>query len=260
MGAQNADKLLDKWVRILSQTEHTQRLLFNKGWHGATRDDEMQQERERQLEAERRRAQERERERQTREAEERQRREAHEEQRRAKESGLQRRGISKRSVAGSSSVGASSSSSSSGTAGVRKTPAGSARKPPAGTSRTNLRSRPSTIPRPVPRRWLQLHIQQTLFCCYCFLLLLLLSFFISLLLFLPWQTLVLQFYPEPLISLFLTSVLVWVFDAIAHGQFNPRVHLAHLFTFFKRFRRSRALVKLLEGRKWCSCKTPRMVK
>ncbi|KAF5112800.1 hypothetical protein DV454_003988 [Geotrichum candidum] len=152
MGAQNADKLLDKWVRILSQTEHTQRLLFNKGWHGATRDDEMQQERERQLEAERRRAQERERERQTREAEERRRREAHEEQRRAKESGLQRRGISKRSVAGSSSVGASSSSSSSGTAGVRKTPAGSARKPPAGTGRTNLRSRPSTIPRPVPRR------------------------------------------------------------------------------------------------------------
>ncbi|KAI5788426.1 DASH complex subunit Duo1-domain-containing protein [Geopyxis carbonaria] len=34
----NANKLLDIWVRILSQTEHTQRLLLSEQWQGLTAD------------------------------------------------------------------------------------------------------------------------------------------------------------------------------------------------------------------------------
>ncbi|KAL7267033.1 hypothetical protein RUND412_010396 [Rhizina undulata] len=34
----NANKLLDHWIRILSQTEHTQRLIFNGRWEGGTQD------------------------------------------------------------------------------------------------------------------------------------------------------------------------------------------------------------------------------
>lgn len=160
-GAQNADKLLDMWVRILSQTEHTQRLLFNPEWHGATRDDKLQQEREQELEAERLRAEEREREqRQMREAEERSRREAIEEQRQSKDATLLRRraGVNKRpGMSGSSGPTTHSSSgggnsSNNSTAGVRKQPTNSTWKSSTNTSKTNLRSRPSTIPRPVFRR------------------------------------------------------------------------------------------------------------
>lgn len=43
---QNTDKLLDMWVKILSQTEHTQKLLSDPNWQGLTRDDELQAERE----------------------------------------------------------------------------------------------------------------------------------------------------------------------------------------------------------------------
>jgi len=34
----NASTLLNTWTRILSQTEHNQRLLLNPGWKGATQD------------------------------------------------------------------------------------------------------------------------------------------------------------------------------------------------------------------------------
>ncbi|KAI5805531.1 DASH complex subunit Duo1 [Peziza echinospora] len=34
----NADKLLNLWIRILSQTEHTQRLILNGHWEGASKD------------------------------------------------------------------------------------------------------------------------------------------------------------------------------------------------------------------------------
>ncbi|KTW30221.1 hypothetical protein T552_00699 [Pneumocystis carinii B80] len=34
----DVDKLLEKWIKILNQTEHTQRLILNKKWHGATKD------------------------------------------------------------------------------------------------------------------------------------------------------------------------------------------------------------------------------
>ncbi|OLL21959.1 DASH complex subunit duo1 [Neolecta irregularis DAH-3] len=34
----NANKLLDLWTRVLSQTEHTQRLILNGRWQGITRD------------------------------------------------------------------------------------------------------------------------------------------------------------------------------------------------------------------------------
>lgn len=55
---QNADKLLSNWVSILSQTHHTQNLLFdNENWSGLT-DDIQQQEHEAALEEERRHEQE----------------------------------------------------------------------------------------------------------------------------------------------------------------------------------------------------------
>ncbi|CAN6672180.1 hypothetical protein TRVA0_045S01244 [Trichomonascus vanleenenianus] len=44
--AKNADKLLDMWIKIMSQTEHTQKLLFTPQWQGSTKDDELQHERE----------------------------------------------------------------------------------------------------------------------------------------------------------------------------------------------------------------------
>ncbi|KAI9660112.1 MAG: hypothetical protein M1821_001464 [Bathelium mastoideum] len=34
----NASALLNTWTRILSQTEHNQRLILNPAWHGATQD------------------------------------------------------------------------------------------------------------------------------------------------------------------------------------------------------------------------------
>ncbi|KAG4304660.1 hypothetical protein PORY_002053 [Pneumocystis oryctolagi] len=34
----DADKLLEQWIKILNQTEHTQRLVLNKKWYGATKD------------------------------------------------------------------------------------------------------------------------------------------------------------------------------------------------------------------------------
>jgi hypothetical protein len=46
---QNVDKLLDMWTRILSQTEHTQRLLFNHSWQGLARDDELHEQRQEML-------------------------------------------------------------------------------------------------------------------------------------------------------------------------------------------------------------------
>lgn len=54
----NASTLLNTWTRILSQTEHNQRLLLDRDWHGATRDLEaVEEERlEQQLAAQRRAA------------------------------------------------------------------------------------------------------------------------------------------------------------------------------------------------------------
>ncbi|ANB15402.1 DASH complex subunit DUO1 [Sugiyamaella lignohabitans] len=37
----NSNQLLDMWVRILSQTEHTQRLLSNRNWQGQTKDEQL---------------------------------------------------------------------------------------------------------------------------------------------------------------------------------------------------------------------------
>lgn len=34
----SASTLLNTWIRILSQTEHNQRLILNPNWHGATQD------------------------------------------------------------------------------------------------------------------------------------------------------------------------------------------------------------------------------
>ena len=33
---ENADRLLDIWIKVLSQSEHTQRLLLNGKWQGST--------------------------------------------------------------------------------------------------------------------------------------------------------------------------------------------------------------------------------
>lgn len=59
----SANTLLDLWIRILSQTEHTQRLLLSGHWQGATQDlDDIEVEAAHKVqEAERRREQERER-------------------------------------------------------------------------------------------------------------------------------------------------------------------------------------------------------
>lgn len=34
----DVDKLLEKWIKILNQAEHTQRLILDKKWHGGTKD------------------------------------------------------------------------------------------------------------------------------------------------------------------------------------------------------------------------------
>ncbi|KAK9486708.1 DASH complex subunit Duo1-domain-containing protein [Lipomyces starkeyi] len=39
----NVDSLLNLWMRILSQTEHTQRLIFDPKWEGATKDEHLHQ-------------------------------------------------------------------------------------------------------------------------------------------------------------------------------------------------------------------------
>ena len=56
----NASTLLATWTRILSQTEHNQRLILNPNWQGAGRDveDLEHEERRRELEVERRMAEE----------------------------------------------------------------------------------------------------------------------------------------------------------------------------------------------------------
>ena len=67
----NASTLLNTWTRVLSQTEHNQRLILNPNWHGATQDvldgenEELlrQQEKERRKFEETRKAKEREAER-----------------------------------------------------------------------------------------------------------------------------------------------------------------------------------------------------
>lgn len=39
--SQDANALLDKWNQLISQTEHTQRLLSDENWQGLTKDDEI---------------------------------------------------------------------------------------------------------------------------------------------------------------------------------------------------------------------------
>lgn len=55
---ENASTLLNTWTRILSQTEHNQRLILNSNWKGATQDlvDAENEVLEKQREAERRAA------------------------------------------------------------------------------------------------------------------------------------------------------------------------------------------------------------
>ncbi|KAA8916553.1 hypothetical protein TRICI_001307 [Trichomonascus ciferrii] len=93
---QNTDKLLDMWVKILSQTEHTQKLLFDSNWQGLTRDDELQAEREAALA--RKREQERilQEKRQQQDAIRRKKEEEMNERRRLKEETMQRRIYGKR--------------------------------------------------------------------------------------------------------------------------------------------------------------------
>ncbi|WPG99361.1 DASH complex subunit duo1-like protein [Acrodontium crateriforme] len=53
----NASTLLATWTRILSQTEHNQRLILNPNWHGATQDlDDLENEEARRQQAAERRA------------------------------------------------------------------------------------------------------------------------------------------------------------------------------------------------------------
>lgn len=136
----NANKVLDTWVSILSQTEHTKNLLFNEQWHGATKDDELQQEREVALQ------QKREKERQERERKQREqevaRKKQHEldERKRLKNEAMQRRIYGRRAV---SSSGASTTSSStvrsatSGTTGTRTTRPNASSISTSNTTRNN---------------------------------------------------------------------------------------------------------------------------
>lgn len=121
----NASTLLATWTRILSQTEHNQRLILNPGWQGATHDlDEMENdELRRQQEAERREMEaQRRREEAARKAEEEERKRAVAE---AKRGSMNRtrsvrgtRASSLRSGAGAeSSRGRGTTASSSGTRG-----------------------------------------------------------------------------------------------------------------------------------------------
>ncbi|KAK9446632.1 DASH complex subunit Duo1-domain-containing protein [Limtongia smithiae] len=89
--AQNLDDLLSLWMRVLSQTEHTQRLVFDPRWEGATKDEEVHALRVAKLAEQRAAARERaEREREAKEAEGRRRGEV-EEQKRRREALLHKR-------------------------------------------------------------------------------------------------------------------------------------------------------------------------
>lgn len=120
----SASTLLATWTRILSQTEHNQRLILNPNWHGASQDleDMENEDLRRQHEAERRAADEQKR------REEAQRRAEEEERRKALASSTPGRGGSKtRGVRGSSSgtrggyvgVGGQTGRGSGGSTGAR---------------------------------------------------------------------------------------------------------------------------------------------
>lgn len=155
------------WVRILSQTEHTQRLMFNSNWQGSTRDDELQAERDailaHQRELERQQREARDREAREREAERKRKQEMLEEQRRAKEATMQRRGMvrtrsntTRTGTAGSSVGGIRRAVPTATPAPKVSTGSSSTRgtRAPSGSSRGGLQS---TIPRStagsgIPRR------------------------------------------------------------------------------------------------------------
>jgi hypothetical protein len=96
---ENASTLLGTWTRILSQTEHSQRLILNPNWHGATQDlEDMEgEEVRRQEEAERRAAEE------VRRREEAMRRAEEEERRKMAAASSGSRGTRTRGVRGSAS-------------------------------------------------------------------------------------------------------------------------------------------------------------
>ncbi|EHA56668.1 hypothetical protein MCOR27_004411 [Pyricularia oryzae] len=123
----NASALLNTWTRILSQTEHNQRLILNPGWKGAT-DDLQSIEAEalqRQMAAQRRAAEdERRREEARRRAEEAERQKEITSASTTSRGGLRgtrgrvTRGIGRGGVSGSSSTSTSSVYSSRGTSGI----------------------------------------------------------------------------------------------------------------------------------------------
>ncbi|PHH59814.1 hypothetical protein CDD81_2553 [Ophiocordyceps australis] len=138
----NASTLLDTWSRILSQTEHNQRLLLHPGWQGATEDlaEQEAEELERQRAAERKAAQEEER------REELRRRRQEEEDGRllgASASSRGARGASR--TRGTTSRGATRSrtttSSRYGYTGARSRAAASSGRGASGTSRGEVASR-----------------------------------------------------------------------------------------------------------------------
>ncbi|GAB7363049.1 hypothetical protein MBLNU230_g3342t1 [Neophaeotheca triangularis] len=116
----NASTLLATWTRILSQTEHNQRLILNPNWQGATQDveDVENEELRKQQESERRtREEERRREEAARRADEEERRKAVE----GPKTGTRARGRGTRAGSTAGRLGAS------GTMRGRSTPTSSAR-------------------------------------------------------------------------------------------------------------------------------------
>lgn len=111
----NASTLLATWTRILSQTEHNQRLILNPNWHGASRDvEEMEGEELRRQQEGERRAQEEQRRR-----DEEVRRAAEEERKRAAVASASSRGAPRvRGTRASSRGGVGSSQSGRGRGSV----------------------------------------------------------------------------------------------------------------------------------------------
>ena len=134
----NASTLLNTWTRILSQTEHNQRLILNPNWNGATQDllDIENEAIQKQQEAERRAAEaERRREEARRKAEEEERKRAAGTSASSSSRGTGRGGVTRGRVRGglSSRGGASSTSSGYGAGTTSSSTSGS--RPASGIGR-----------------------------------------------------------------------------------------------------------------------------
>ncbi|KAJ8100865.1 DASH complex subunit Duo1-domain-containing protein [Lipomyces tetrasporus] len=106
----NVDSLLNLWTRILSQAEHTQRLVFDPKWEGATKDEQLRQQRLAAIAAQQAQAKAQAEKRAQEMAAASQRRKDAEEQKRKRDATLQKRIYGNKLGSGKASVSATSSS------------------------------------------------------------------------------------------------------------------------------------------------------